>query len=582
MAETESSESRMSKEPSAAHAWGAACVASLVIEALLNWASLLASTDYSFSPKVSCARVAILLVAFALYRVFRRKSRIWRVPLDFSRRAQRIAVCILLAAMCAFLAGLSRISGQVEWLERGAVYEEGIQAVQDGNQYNHLADAFLAGRVDLDLPQSEILLSMENPYDTPLRQQLNASAHEPIYWDYAFCDGKYYCYFGALPCVLTFLPFKAITGHDLRTDYVVVLFACLAIIAGAALLYQLARTYFKELPFGAYVVGVAFLFCSGGALEQVFLPRIYPIPILSALFFCFAGFALLLKAKRRFREGCRANRALLAAGAFCIACTLGCRPQYVLSAALIVVLFWGEIREGLFFSRAGLGNTCAVIAPFLVVAVPVCLYNYARFGSLLDFGASYNLTGADMTAYSFDPFVIVARSLEYLFLPPVMQAGYPFIHAVDEVAGLPACLWTNEPVYGGFFAFAPAALIVFALVGKKTRSSLAEHGVRGLAIACVALTAVVLVVVSYVSGVTMRYFADFAWLLVLSATLVLWNAMEAERARGEIRVSGSLSALVVAGFPLYCWTFLATTRFGALVVASPWIYNGVEALLRFL
>ncbi|MGN8718413.1 hypothetical protein ACTNEU_09380 [Ellagibacter isourolithinifaciens] len=187
-----------------------------------------------------------------------------------------------------------------------------------------------------------------------------------------------------------------------------------------------------------------------------------------------------------------------------------------------------------------------------------------------------------MTAYTFDPLVIAARSLEYLFLPPVMQVGYPFTHAIDEVAGLPACLWTNDPVYGGFFAFAPAALVVFTLAGKRARSSLAERGARGLAIACVALAAVVLVVVSYVSGVTMRYFADFAWLLVLPATFVLWDTMEAERERGEIRVSGSLSALVVAGFPLYCWTFLATTRFGALVFSSPKIFSGMEALTRFI
>ena len=574
--------SHTGKAPSAARAWAAACVVALAVEALLNWASIIASADYSFSPKVSCARVAIMLCVFALYRVFGRKSRIWRVPLDLSKRPQLVALCILLVALCVFLVGLSRISGQAGWLERGAVYEDGIQAVQDGNQYNHLADAFLAGRVDLDLPQSEILLSMENPYDTPLRQQLNVSAHEPIYWDYAFYDGKYYCYFGALPCILTFLPFKAITGHDLRTDYVVVLFACLAVVAGAVLLYQLARTYFRELSFGAYVAGVVFLFCSGGILEQVFLPRIYPIPILSALFFCFFGFALLLKAKRRFQEGNLANKALLAGGALCVACTLGCRPQYVLSAALIIVLFWREIREGRFFSRAGMGNTLAVIVPFLVVAVPVCLYNYVRFASPFDFGASYNLTGADMTAYSFDPLAIAARSLEYLFLPPVMQSGYPFVHAIDEVAELPTCLWTNEPVYGGFFAFAPAAFAVFALAGRKTRSSLARRGACGFATACVALAVVVLIVVSYVSGVTMRYFADFAWLLVLPATLVLWNTMESERARSEIRSSGSLSALVIAGFPLYCWTFLATTRFGALVAASPWIYNGVEALLRFL
>ena len=562
--------------------WVRAFFVALAIEALLNWASLFACADYSFSLKVTCLRVALMLGMFALYRVFRKDSRIWRVSLDLSRRSQFIAVCILITLMSAFLLGLSRISGQAEWLERGAVYEEGIQAVQDGNQYDYLADAFLAGGVELDLPRSDILLSMDNPYDTLLRQQLNAEAHEPIYWDYAFYQGKYYCYFGALPCLLAFVPYKAITGCDLRTDWAVVFFACAMLISGAALLYQLARTYYRDLSFGAFLVGVAFLFCSGGVLEQVFLLRIYSIPILAALFFSFAGLAVLLRAKRQFLEGVPVSKPSLVFGALLVACTLGCRPQYVLAAVLIVAIFWPEIRARRFFSRVGLGNTLAVIAPFLVVAVPVCLYNQARFGSPFDFGASYNLTGADMTAYAFDPIVIAARSLEYLFLPPVMQGSYPFLHAIDDVAGLPTVMWTNEPVFGGFFAFAPAALVVFALFGVRMRRALKARGVLGICATSVILAVTTLVIVSYVSGVTMRYFADFAWLIVVPATMVIWSVMVGERTQGNVRVSGWLAALVLLGFPLYCWTFLATSRFGAIMDASPSLYYGAEALLRFL
>lgn len=562
--------------------WVRAFFVALAIEALLNWASLFACADYSFSLKVTCLRVALMLGMFALYRVFRKDSRIWRVSLDLSRRPQFIAVCILIALMSAFLLGLSRISGQAEWLERGAVYEEGIQAVQDGNQYDYLADAFLAGGVELDLPRSDILLSMDNPYDTLLRQQLNAEAHEPIYWDYAFYQGKYYCYFGALPCLLAFVPYKAITGCDLRTDWAVVFFACAMLISGAALLYQLARTYYRDLSFGAFLVGVAFLFCSGGVLEQVFLPRIYSIPILAALFFSFAGLAVLLRAKRQFLEGAPASKPLLAFGALLVACTLGCRPQYVLAAALIVAIFLPEIRARQFFSRASLGNTLAVIVPFLIVAAPVCLYNQVRFGSPFDFGAAYNLTGADMTSYEFDPLAIAARSFEYLFLPPMIQGEYPFLYAVDSVACLPAVMWTNEPVFGGFFAFAPAGFAVFALFRSRTRSSFGTRGTSCICLTCVALAAIALMIVSYVSGVTMRYFADFAWLIIIPATMVIWSLMADERAQGDVRVSGWLAALVLIGFPLYCWTFLAAPRFGAIVGASPSLYYGVEALFRFL
>ena len=565
-----------------ARAWLSAVGVAFAVEVLLNWASLLGSGDYSFSLKVSCARVAIMLGVFFLYRVFRQSSRIWGVPLDFTRKSQQVVICAVSGVLCVSLLGLCRVSGQAEWLERGAVYEEGIQAVQDGNQYDYLADAFLAGRVDLDLPESSVLLSMDNPYDTPLRQQLNAAAHEPIYWDYAFYQGKYYCYFGALPCLLTFLPYKAVTGCDLRTDWVVALFACLVVVSGIALLYQLARTYFEGLSLGAFLVGVAFLYCSGGVLEQAFLPRIYPIPILSALFFCFTGLAVLLRARRSFSKGLSVGKAQLALGAFLVACTLGCRPQYILAATLIVVIFWPDIRARRFFSRVGLGNTFAVIAPFFVVAIPVCLYNAARFASPFDFGASYNLTGADMTAYEFDPLVALVRSLEYLFLPPVVQADYPFIHAVNDVSGLPDVLWTNEPVFGGLFAFAPAALAVFALFREKTRCALDDRGILGVCVACAALALVVLVVVSSVSGVTMRYFADFAWLIVIPATAVMWDVMARERVQGRVRRAGWIAAAVFAGLPLYCWTFLAIARFGALVSSSPQIYHAVEALLRFL
>ena len=80
----------------------------------------------------------------------------------------------------------------------------------------------------------------------------------------------------------------------------------------------------------------------------------------------------------------------------------------------------------------------------------------------------------------------------------------------------------------------------------------------------------------------MRYFADFAYLIIIPATMVAWGVMADEQAQGCVRISSWLAALVFVGLPLYCWTFLATSRFGALVDTFPAIYYGAEALLRFL
>lgn len=564
-----------------ARVWLRAVVFSCVVEILLNMISAM-EPDWAFSWRVSVVRVAVMLCAFALYRIFRCDSRIWELPLDLSVWWQRVVAVVLCSLMCASLFCVSRLSDQQSWLDRGAVYEDGIAAVQDGNQYNHLADALLSGSVKLDLPVSYVLLEMENPYDTPLRQQLNAEKQEPIYWDYAFYDGAYYCYFGALPCLLTFVPFKAITGCDLRTDYVVVLFACLMMLAALTLLYQLARLWFPGISIGAFAAGGFLLYASSGVLEQVFLPRIYPIPILSALFFAFSGLAAFVYAKRCFLQKDLMPKRVLVLGGLLMACTLGCRPQYVLSAALIVVLLWKEIRAGEFFSRRGFGNTVAVVVPFLLVAMPVCWYNYVRFGSITDFGASYNLTGADMTAYSFDPIAIIVRIMEYLFLPPQVTSTFPYIQAVNQVSGFPSCLFTNEPVFGGFFAFAPVALAVLCLFARSVRGRLALRGTLGLSLGCLVLAVAVLVVVSYVSGVTMRYYADFAWLVLIAAVLVIWEIMESERERGSVRASSWLAALTLAGLLLYLWTFLGTARFGALITTCPAVFNAAEAFLRFM
>ena len=46
--------------------WVRAFFVALAIEALLNWASLFACADYSFSLKVTCLRVALMVGMFAL------------------------------------------------------------------------------------------------------------------------------------------------------------------------------------------------------------------------------------------------------------------------------------------------------------------------------------------------------------------------------------------------------------------------------------------------------------------------------------------------------------------------------------
>ena len=78
------------------------------------------------------------------------------------------------------------------------------------NQYEKLAEAFLEGHLDIDYGDMDPkLLALENPYDPAERQKAGVFYH----WDHSFFNGKYYMYFGVVPVVLVFLPFRAVFGQ---------------------------------------------------------------------------------------------------------------------------------------------------------------------------------------------------------------------------------------------------------------------------------------------------------------------------------------------------------------------------------
>lgn len=507
------------------------------------------------------------------------KTRLNR-ELDWRDRRQALGLLIIPLVLSLVLIPFSQLTGQAQWLEDGTHYYEDFAATQDGAQYNHLADSLLAGKVTLDLPKSEILLSMENPYDTPLRTELNAEAQEPIFWDYAFYDGEYYCYFGVLPCILTFLPVKALTGLNLRTDIAVVFFAILVVWSIFFMLKQLQCAFFRKMTISGFVVGLLITYTACGVFEQAFFPRLYPLPILSGYLFSTCCLTAWFKAKRISIETGRISKAYLAIGAACAGCTLGCRPQFILVCLLALPLFWAEIRNRRFFSLKGIGNTLSVILPILIVAVPFLYYNYIRFGSITDFGAAYNLTGADMTSYQFDPYTIFVRSLEYLFMPfTSSSAGFPYIEAVNN-RGI-AILMTNEPFFAGFVFLNPCMLLVFCLLSKRARTLINGHGkLLCFTLSCAVIALADIVIASYVSGVNMRYFADFSLYLILPCLICFWAYLAKDRENGSAHqpIVPVMALLALLGACMYSLTFFSPERFGALVSSSPHVYHLFELL----
>ena len=110
-------------------------------------------------------------------------------------------------------------------------------------QYGALAHSLLNGRLDLEQNPPAAMQEMANPYDTAARQQAASDA----LWDVAYYQGRYYVYFGVIPCLLFQLPFEALTGvRDLPPSLPMILLSWLFLLA-APLLVKQARYVMREM-----------------------------------------------------------------------------------------------------------------------------------------------------------------------------------------------------------------------------------------------------------------------------------------------------------------------------------------------
>ena len=123
-----------------------------------------------------------------------------------------------------------------------------------GAQYGALAHSLLNGRLDLEKDPPAAMAELENPYDTAARQ---AAAPDAL-WDVAYYNGRYYVYFGIVPCLLFQLPFEALTGiRDLPPALPMILLAWLYILAVFGFVKQAARRWFPQASAAAYLLTAA-------------------------------------------------------------------------------------------------------------------------------------------------------------------------------------------------------------------------------------------------------------------------------------------------------------------------------------
>ena len=207
-----------------------------------------------------------------------------------------------------------------------------------------------------------------------------------------------------------------------------------------------------------------------------------------------------------------------------------CRPTLAVYAMAAYLLYAMNLKQAAFVSEEKTDRKrsikYALCGALPLAALGFCqmAYNYARFGSPLDFGIQYSLTINDFTHSEFHLNFMLLGIFYYLFTPPMLKSYYPYItnefsqfdingyyyHCPETAAGL---VFLALPSLGYLYTKKALKLIP----DKKTKLTVS----LAIGIPLVVMPLVIICAV-WESGYAVRYFADFAWELLLGALTILF------------------------------------------------------------
>lgn len=539
------------------------------------------------------ALFALLGAAFAL----RPASVLWREAYLEHTRRYRPAVLLVMAVLAAsaFLAPFAdRFNAGVATSFYNTADWDGVSRItftkhindwasDTAAQYGALAHSLLNGRLDLEKDPPEGMLSLENPYDTAARQQAAPDA----LWDVAYYGGRYYVYFGLVPCLLFQLPFEALTGvGDLPPSLPMILLSWLFIWASFGCVKQALRRWFPKASAAAYLLAATGVAAGSQIWYLLLRPSVYEYAILCGAAFVMLAIWQWLAASNTPVEQRGRLIVHLVLGSLCMALVAGCRPQMVAFAVLALPIFWQRyLRQKRLASRAGAGEAVAFLLPVVVVAAVLMWYNAARFGSPLDFGATYNLTSNDMTRRGFSVGRIAPAVLTFLFGVPGISTVFPYLSATRMSTNYMG-LTITELFYGGAFACLPLlwALAVLPLVRRRLGR---QRDLRALLLLTLAMMLGLAVVDCEMAGMLYRYQSDWLGPLLLAGALAWLLAEQVLQDHTGQPGVASLQSLYRIALPLavlagavynFCVYFSAEP---GLIGQNPALYQNVSRLVQF-
>lgn len=384
------------------------------------------------------------------------------------------------------------------------------------NYFDLQANAFAMGQLELDVKPDPALLAFkdESLYEPGNREGI------PVLWDATLYSGKYYLYWGPAPALVLTLV-KPFYTPDVGDKLIGLIFLIGTLIFLNLIILDLRRRYFQHIPHWAVLAAVAFAGLVNPMPYVLVEGRIYEAAIVAAQFFLIGGFYFLLPA---FDQPTYPRLAL--AGTFFVF-SIGSRTTILPGIAIlsILILVWAFQTQ----RQRMIPILLAFAIPIAVGGAAYAWYNHARFGSITEFGYSYQLTSYNLYERINETFAIeyIPPNLYKTLLNPLEQRD-AFPHIFPTRWAGPDWLTNYKPkmyltftenITGLFISspFVLLALLAFVNPQRDLRWVIPSIAVTFLAI---------FITLQAFFFVAMRYMLDAVPTLTLLVVSGFWHGFE--------------------------------------------------------
>lgn len=346
------------------------------------------------------------------------------------------------------------------------------------NYYGRLAAAFQHGQLYLDDKPATELLSLPDPYRIGARKGIS------YIWDSSLFHGRYYLYWGPVPAIMLWPLRIVFPSEEIGDIYLAFAFVCGVYAMLCVLALTIWNRFFPALPTWTLALGLIIVGLAPPLTWMLNRPEVYEAAIAAGQVFLFGSVYLL---HRGFDSDDHASWKFALASLFW-GLAIGSRTNQALPVSFLAaatLLRLADKRDSFQRDRWRGRALAATLVPVIVCALALGWYNWARFGSVLEFGYRYQLTLLQLPKH-YDEIFSVAyvgpNAYNYFANPFTFAPSFPFIkpqYGLIDFGGLYAFpkIYFSEAVTGLVYTFPFMAMALIALAP----SGLIRRGARSWA-----------------------------------------------------------------------------------------------------